>query len=96
MHRFETSDSKEARRFRVAQFNGRSMGFTLDGIEVFGAVRTITERMSNGTKLWTITMIRDKPAIRRLDSRVRPVFPAMHDSVDALTSDWIGISNRSM
>ena len=43
MFTFETSDPKEVRRFRIAQFNGRTATFRSAGSTVTGLVRSIVE-----------------------------------------------------
>jgi hypothetical protein len=46
MFTFETSDPKEARRFRIAQFNGRTATARAAGSTVTGHVRSIVENKS--------------------------------------------------
>ena len=47
MFTFETSDQKEVRRFRIAQFNGRTATFRSAGSAVTGHVRSIVENKSS-------------------------------------------------
>jgi len=44
MFKFETADQKEVRRFRVAQFNGRTATVRAGGSTVTGHVRSVLER----------------------------------------------------
>jgi hypothetical protein len=54
---FETADQKEVRRFRIAQFNGRTTTVRSGGSMVTGHVRSIVESESS----WTITIIPSPP-----------------------------------
>jgi hypothetical protein len=61
MFTFETSDPKEVRRFRIAQFNGRTATFRSAGSAVTGHVRSIVENKSSVPAAWVITIIPDEP-----------------------------------
>ena len=61
MFTFETSDQKEVRRFRIAQFNGRSATFRSAGSAVTGHVRSIVESKSSVPAAWVITIIPEAP-----------------------------------
>ena len=61
MFTFETSDQKEVRRFRIAQFNGRLATARSAGATVTGHVRSIVEIKSSVPAAWTITMIPQAP-----------------------------------
>jgi hypothetical protein len=61
MFTFETSDPKEVRRFRIAQFNGRTATARAAGAAVTGHVRSIVENKSSIPTAWTITIIPDEP-----------------------------------
>lgn len=61
MFTFETSDQKEVRRFRIAQFNGRTATVRSAGSAITGHVRSIVENKSSGPAAWTITIIPEKP-----------------------------------
>ena len=61
MFTFETSDQKEVRRFRIAQFNGRTATVRSVGSAITGHVRSIVENKSSVPAAWTITIIPDKP-----------------------------------
>ena len=61
MFTFETSDQKEVRRCRIAQFNGRTATVRSDGSAVTGHVRSIVESKSSIPAAWVITIIPDEP-----------------------------------
>lgn len=69
MFTFETSDQKEARRFRMAQFNGRTATARVSGSIVTGHVRSVVENKSSIPTAWTITIV---PEQRRPQPAVRP------------------------
>jgi len=74
MFTFETSDQKEVRRFRIAQFNGRAATFRSAGSAVTGHVRSIVENKSSVPQAWVITIIPEEPKASiatRPASRVR-------------------------
>ncbi|NVN85438.1 MAG: hypothetical protein HXX15_05035 [Rhodopseudomonas sp.] len=57
MQRLETTDLKEARRSRIAQFSGRSATLKLGGSMVTGMVRSVQEDKSSETPRWIVTVI---------------------------------------
>ena len=61
MFTFETSDQKEVRRCRIAQFNGRTATVRSDGSAVTGHVRSIVESKSSVPAAWVITIIPEEP-----------------------------------
>ena len=61
MFTFESSDPKEVRRFRIAQFNGRTATFRSAGSTVTGHVRSIVENKSSVPAAWVITLIPAEP-----------------------------------
>jgi hypothetical protein len=61
MFTFETSDQKEVRRFRIAQFNGRTTTVRSAGSAITGHVRSIVESKSSVPAVWTITIIPEEP-----------------------------------
>jgi hypothetical protein len=61
MFTFETSDQKEVRRFRIAQFNGRTATVRSGESAITGHVRSIVENKSNVPAAWTITIIPEEP-----------------------------------
>jgi hypothetical protein len=54
---FETTDQKEVRRFRIAQFNGRTATVRAAGSTVTGHVRSVLECKSSVPQRWTITIV---------------------------------------
>ncbi len=69
MFTFETADQKEVRRFRIAQFNGRTATARSNGSAVTGTVRSIVENKARHPPVWTITLIPSPPKAATL----RPV-----------------------
>jgi hypothetical protein len=61
MFTFETSDQKEVRRCRIAQFNGRTATVQSAESAVTGYVRSIVENKSRAPATWTITIIPEEP-----------------------------------
>jgi hypothetical protein len=58
MFTFDTVDLKEVRRFRIAQFNGRTATVASGDATVTGYIRSIQERKSSdGQTAWSITMV---------------------------------------
>ena len=70
MFTFETSDPKEVRRFRIAQFNGRIATTRSAGLTVAGHVRSIVQNKSSIPAAWTITIVPEQP---RATASLRPV-----------------------
>ena len=62
MFTFQTSDQKEVRRFRMAQFNGRTATVRSAESAITGHVRSIVENKSSVPAAWTITIIPDEQA----------------------------------
>jgi hypothetical protein len=75
MFTFETTDLKEVRRFRIAQFNGRVVSVRSAGSTIIGHVRSVLESMSSVPARWTITIVQSeskfKPHMLRPTPRVR-------------------------
>ena len=63
MFTFETVNLKEVRRFRIAQFNGRTATTTADGRTVTGHIRSIQEKTAGDQVSWCITMIPIEPRV---------------------------------
>ncbi|MGN8546388.1 hypothetical protein ACQPTN_16630 [Bradyrhizobium sp. 13971] len=61
MFTYQTTDRKEARRFRMAQFNGRTATIRSAGATVTGRVRAIVESKSGATAAWVVTIVPDEP-----------------------------------
>ncbi len=64
MFTFETADQKEVRRFRIAQFNGRTATVRSGGSTVTGHVRSVLESKSSIPACWTITIVPCEPKIK--------------------------------
>jgi hypothetical protein len=65
MFTFETADQKEVRRFRIAQFNGRTATVRSSGSTITGHVRSVLESKSVPPR-WTITIVPSVPKINVL------------------------------
>ena len=68
---FETTDQKEVRRFRIAQFNGRTATVRSGASTVTGHVRSVLESKSS-TPAWTITIVPIEPKIKADTLRPTP------------------------
>jgi hypothetical protein len=75
MFTFETIDQKEVRRFRIAQFNGRTATVRSAGSTITGHVRSVLECKSSFPQRWTITIVPSAPkpdvSVMRPSPRVR-------------------------
>jgi len=71
MFTFETTDQKEVRRFRIAQFNGRTATVRSGGSTVTGHVRSVLESKSDPAR-WTITIVPSMPKIKPDQLRPAP------------------------
>ena len=56
MFTFETADEKEVRRFRMAQFNGRTASVRSGSETIIGHVRSVQEQEATVPPRWTITI----------------------------------------
>jgi hypothetical protein len=72
MFTFETTDQKEVRRFRIAQFNGRTATAHAAGTTVTGHVRSIVENKSRVPAAWVITIIPETPKASSAALRLAP------------------------
>jgi hypothetical protein len=72
MFTFETADQKEVRRFRIAQFNGRTATVKAGGSTVTGHVRSVLENKSSIPQRWTITIIPAAPKVKSDILRAAP------------------------
>jgi hypothetical protein len=72
MFTFETADPKEVRRFRIAQFNGRTATIRSDGSTITGHVRSVLESKSSIPTRWTITIVPTEPKIKTETLRPAP------------------------
>jgi hypothetical protein len=61
MFTFETTNQKEVRRFRIAQFNGRTATVRSGGSMVTGHVRSVVATKSSVPPRWTITIVPAPP-----------------------------------
>jgi hypothetical protein len=64
MFTFETTDLREVRRFRIAQFNGRTASVKSGGATVTGHVRSVLECRSSIPARWAITLVPSEPKIK--------------------------------
>jgi len=80
MFTFETVDQKEVRRFRIAQFNGRTATVRSGESTVTGHVRSVLESKTGVPQRWTITIIPSppKPDVSRSNA------PRVHSFVEDL------------
>jgi hypothetical protein len=65
MFTFETVDQKEVRRFRIAQFNGRTATVRSSGSTITGHVRSVLESKCVPQR-WTITIVPSAPKTNAL------------------------------
>ena len=72
MFTFETTDQKDVRRFRIAQFNGRAATVRSDGSTVRGHVRSVLEIKSSIPLRWAITIIPSAPKAEADATRPTP------------------------
>jgi hypothetical protein len=72
MFTFETADQKEVRRFRIAQFNGRTATVKSGGATVTGHVRSVLENKSIEPARWVITIVPSEPRIKADTLRPAP------------------------
>ena len=75
MFTFETTEHKEVRRFRIAQFNGRTATIRSGGSTITGHVRSVLESKSSVPTQWTITIVPTEPKIK--PEALRPA-PRVH------------------
>ena len=77
MFTFETADQKEVRRFRIAQFNGRTATVRSGGATVTGHVLSVLESKSSIPQRWTITIVPISPKSGNKPKALRPA-PRIH------------------
>jgi hypothetical protein len=70
----ETSDQKEVRRFRIAQFNGRAATVKSGEKTITGHVRSVQEKESSIPPCWTITIVPSAPKSAPAVPRSTPRF----------------------
>jgi hypothetical protein len=81
MFTFETADEKEVRRFRMAQFNGRTATVKSGSGTIIGHVRSVQEQDATVPPRWTITIVPSpaKPAIRPMRPAARQLDSVIED-----------------
>lgn len=72
MFTFETADQKEVRRFRIAQFNGRTATARSGGSTVTGYVRSVRENKAGTPARWTITIVPSESRVKADTLRPAP------------------------
>jgi hypothetical protein len=72
MFTFETTDQKEVRRFRIAQFNGRTVSTKDGGSTITGHVRSVHETRSSIPASWAITLVPREPKVKAGTIRSAP------------------------
>jgi hypothetical protein len=82
MFTFETADEKEVRRFRMAQFNGRTASVRSGGETITGHVRSVQEQEATVPPRWTITLVPSPPKLPA--PRLRPAAPRLHSVIEDL------------
>ncbi|KJC58785.1 hypothetical protein UP10_21880 [Bradyrhizobium sp. LTSPM299] len=75
MFTYETTDQKEARRFRIAQFNGRSATIRSADATVTGRVRSIVESKTSVRMTWVITIVPEERTSMVPTARPAPRMP---------------------
>lgn len=75
MFTFETTDQKEVRRFRIAQFNGRTATVRSGDSTVTGYVRSVLESKSSTPARWMITIV---PNERKIKAEALRPAPRVH------------------
>jgi hypothetical protein len=79
MFTYETADQKEVRRFRIAQFNGRTATIKSGDSTITGLVRSVLEKESSVPPRWTITIIQSQPKAKTGALRPTPRVRAFAD-----------------
>ena len=82
MFTFETADEKEVRRFRMAQFNGRTATVKSGNETIIGLVRSVQEQEATVPPRWTITIIPTPPKPATVPLRRAP--PRLHSVTEDL------------
>jgi hypothetical protein len=79
MFTYETADQKEVRRFRIAQFNGRTATIKSGDSTITGLVRSVLEKESSVPQRWTITIVPSPPKAKAGTLRPTPRTRAFAD-----------------
>jgi hypothetical protein len=80
MFTFGTTDQKDVRRFRIAQFNGRMVSVRSGGATITGHVRSVLECKSSIPARWSITIVQREPRISPHVLRPAPRVRAFEDA----------------
>ena len=72
MFTFETADQKEVRRFRMAQFNGRTATVKAGDMTITGHVRSVQEQEASVPPRWIITIVPSPPRPAAMPLRATP------------------------
>jgi hypothetical protein len=75
MFTFETTNIKEVRRFRIAQFNGRTATVRSDGSTITGHVRSVMEFKSSIPARWAVTIV---PSAAKIKADILRPTPRVH------------------
>jgi hypothetical protein len=81
MFTFETDDQKAVRRFRIAQFNGRTATVTSNGSTVIGYVHSVLESKSSIPARWSISLIPAEPKVALTALRPAPRMAAFAEDL---------------
>ena len=81
MFTFETADQKEVRRFRMAQFNGRTATVKSGDKTITGHVRSVQEQQATIPPRWIITIIPSAPKAAALPPRATPRFNSFREDL---------------
>jgi hypothetical protein len=82
MFTFETADQKEVRRFRMAQFNGRTTTVKSGDETIIGHVRSVQEHEAAVPPRWTITIVPSPPKPEA--ALLRPAAPRLQSMIEEL------------
>jgi len=82
MFTFETADEKEVRRFRMAQFNGRTASVKSGNQTIVGHVRSVQEQEATVPPRWTITIVPSPP--KPPAAPLRPAAPRLRSVIEDL------------
>lgn len=81
MFTFETADEKEMRRFRMAQFNGRTATVKAGDKTITGHVRSVQEQDATIPPRWIITIIPSPAKAAALPLRATPRFNSFREDL---------------
>lgn len=81
MFTFETADEKEMRRFRMAQFNGRTATVEAGDKTITGHVRSVQEQKATIPPRWIITIIPSPSKAAALPLRATPRFNSFREDL---------------